>query len=52
MKGLNYFFWAVVACVGITFGMSVYTAVAEHREEKKIEEATGAIPLPAEPAKQ
>jgi hypothetical protein len=45
MKAITYTFWSVVALIGVTFVMSVVTAV---RQEKTQAEVSQTIPVPAQ----
>lgn len=47
MKALTAVFWIAVAGIGLSFGMTVYTGVREHRNRQSAQPAPEAIPIPA-----
>jgi hypothetical protein len=53
MKILTVIFWLCVAGLAITFGMTIFTAVQEHRNKgdaSSVNIPTPAIPTPGNPA--
>lgn len=52
MKAIAVVFWAVVAVIVLSFGMSVATAVSKHRAIEKESASQPAIPMPAIPQGQ